>query len=67
MQLIVTPFFRELTEEIMQDCAPTHTANISITAPQEVFVKLVKSLRLGPARSPGLIMCNYYLWSAVII
>jgi hypothetical protein len=52
IQLILTPFFRELTEEenkysyFMQDSAMVHITNFSMTALEEVFGEWLITCRL---------------------
>jgi hypothetical protein len=68
VRLILTPFFRELTEEektdgyFVQDNATTHTANHLMKERNQVFGDRVASRELWPPRSPGLHPCDFYLW-----
>lgn len=65
IDLILRPFFQELTEEersngyFMQDNATAHTANRSMEVIREVFEDRVVNY---PPRSPDLNPCDYYLW-----
>jgi hypothetical protein len=68
VRLILTPFFRELTEEektcgyFKQDNATAHTASHSMNEINQVFGDRMVSRWLRPPRSPDLNPCDFYLW-----
>jgi hypothetical protein len=68
IQLLLTPFLKELTEEekvysyLVQDNAMAYPANFLITVLQEVVDKLLIACQLWLPRSPDLNPCNFYLW-----
>ena len=68
VDLILQPFFAEVTEEerdhayFMQDNATAHTAHISMREIVDVFEDRIVSRGLWPPRSPDINPCDFYLW-----
>ncbi|PSN46547.1 hypothetical protein C0J52_19601, partial [Blattella germanica] len=68
VDLILQPFFAELTEEerdhayFMQDNATAHTAHISMREIVDVFEDRIVSRGLWSPRSPDINPCDFYLW-----
>lgn len=71
VELILLPFFQELTKEeklygfFMQDSTMAHTADFSMAVLEEVFGERLITCGLWPPRSPDLNPCDYYLWGTL--